>query len=184
MRDVPRIIVLILICLSFLCASSPIEPQEEEIVTAKTFLSRYGIHPGESFKVALLLSIPPGWHINGPKLDDEFLVPSELIIDESDNIKILKLHYPDAGVGRFDYSEDELSIYEGEILLGALIKASDDIALRKHILKASFLYQPCNDRACMPPRTLKLEIPFEAVPLSRETEEINKKIFSKIDFEK
>jgi len=162
MREIPRpAILFILICFSILLASSLVDAQEEETVTAKTFISHNGIHPGESFKVALLLSITTGWHINGPKLDDEFLIPSELIIDEGDKIKVLILHYPEPGTGRFDYSEAELPVYEGEILLGALIKVSEDIPPKKHILEANFLYQPCDDRTCMAPRTLKLEIPFK-----------------------
>ncbi len=180
----PRVILFILICISFLCGCVLIEAQEEDVVTVKTFISHDGIHPGEAFKVAFLLSITPGWHINGPKLDDEFLIPSELIIDEGDKIRLLRLYYPEPGTGRFDYSEAELPVYEGEIILGALIMVSDDITQKKHILKASFLYQPCDHRTCMAPRTLKLEIPFEIVPLSKKTKEINKKVFSKIDFDK
>jgi len=185
MRKVPRpAILFVLICFSFLCASSLIEAQEEDILTAKTFISHDGIHPGESFKVAFLMSITPGWHINGTKLDDEFLIPSELIIDEGDKTKVLKLLYPEPASGRFDYSEAEVPVYEGEIILGALIMVSNDITQKKHTLKAGFLYQPCDDRTCMAPKTLILEIAFKVVPLSKKTKEINKKIFSKIDFEK
>jgi len=36
----------------------------------------------------------------------------------------------------------------------------------------------------MAPKTLELEIPFKVVSPSRKVKEINKKIFSKIDFEK
>jgi DsbC/DsbD-like thiol-disulfide interchange protein len=180
----PKIIIFILICFFYLCAFVSIEAKEEENITLKTFISLDGIHPGESFKVAFLLNIIPGWHIYGPKLDDEFLIPSELIIDEGDNIKVIKLYYPEPGSGRFDYSEAELSVYEGEILLGAFIKVSENIPPKKHFIKASFLYQPCDDLTCMAPRTIKLEIPFKVVSLSKKTKEINKKIFSKINFEK
>jgi hypothetical protein len=185
-KEIPltKIIPFILIFFFFLCGSVLTEAKEEEIVTVKTFLSQDGIHPGESFKVAFLLNIVPGWHINGPEQLDEFLISSELIIDEGDKIKVLKLYYPEPGSARFEYSEVELLVYEGEILLGAFIKISDDIALKKHFLKANFLYQPCDDRICMAPETLKLEIPFKVVSLSIKTKEINKKIFSKIDFEK
>jgi len=180
----PRIIFFILIYFFYLCAFVSIEAKEEETVMVKTFISHDGIHPGESFKVAFLLNIIPGWHIYGPKLDDEYLIPSELIIDEGDNMKVLKLYYPEPGSGRFDYSEAELPVYEGEIFLGALIKVGDEIALKKYFLKASLLYQPCDDLTCMAPRTLKLEIPFKVVSLSKKTKEINKEIFSKIDFKK
>ncbi len=185
MRNLPRsTICFVIISFFYLCAFMSIEAREEETVTVKTFISHDGIHPGESFKVAFLLNIIPGWHIYGPQLDDEFLIPSELIIDEGDNIKVSKLYYPEPGSRRFDYSEAELSVYEGEMLLGALIKVSEDIPPNKHFIKASFLYQPCDDLTCMAPRTLKLEIPFKVVSLSKKTKEINKKIFLKIDFEK
>ncbi len=180
----PRIILFFLICFFFLCGLVSIEAKEEEIITVKTFISHDGIHPGKSFKVAFLFNITPGWHINGPELLDEFLIPSELIIDEGDKVKVLKQSYPKPGSGRFEYSEVELPIYEGEILLGALIKVSDDIAQKKYLLKANLLYQPCDDRTCMAPKTLKLEIPFKVVSPSIKVKEINKKIFSKIDFEK
>jgi thiol:disulfide interchange protein DsbD len=180
----PIIIFLILVCFSFIWTPSLVEAQEREIVTAKTLISRDGIHPGESFKVAFVLNIVSGWHINGPRPDNEFLIPSELIIDENDNIRVLSLHYPKPESARFDYSEAEVPVYDGEILLGALIKVSDDIALKKHFLKGSFLYQPCDDRSCMAPKALELEIPFQVVPLSKKTEEINKEIFSKLDIGK
>lgn len=77
-----------------------------------------------------------------------------------------------------------MTLDEGEIFLRALIKVGEDISPKKHFIKASFLYQPCDDLTCMAPRTLKLEIPFKVVSISKNTKEINKKIFSKIDFEK
>jgi DsbC/DsbD-like thiol-disulfide interchange protein len=185
-KEIPflRIILSIIIFFFFLCGPVLTEAKEEEVLTVKTFISHDGIHPGKSFKVALLFNITPGWHIYGPELLDEFLIPSELIIDEDDKIKVLKLYYPEPSSGRFDYSEVDLQLYEGEILLGALLKVSNDIALKKHLLKASLLYQPCDDRTCMAPRTLKLEIPFKVVSLSKKVKEINEKIFSKIDLEK
>jgi len=185
-KEIPflKIILSIIIFFFFLCGSVLTEAKEEEIVTVKTFISHDGIHPGKSFKGAFLLNITPGWHIYGPELLDEFLIPSELIIDEDDKIKVLKLYYPEPGSGRFEYSEVELQIYEGEVLMGALIKVSDDIALKKHFLKASLLYQPCDDRTCLAPRTLKLEIPFKVVSPSKKVKEINNQCFSTIDFEK
>jgi hypothetical protein len=112
----PIIILFILIFFSFIWNSLLVEAQEDEIVTAKTLISRDGIHPGESFKAAFVLNIVSGWHINGPRLDNEFLIPSELIIDESDKIKVLSLHYPKPESERFDYSEAEVLVYEGHRL--------------------------------------------------------------------
>lgn len=178
------IVLFSFISLFFLSSFTLIEAQEDEIITVKTFISQEGIHPGKQFQAAFLINIIPGWHIYAPKLSDEFLIPSELIIEENNDIQVLKLYYPEPKSGSFDYSDVELQIYEGEVIFGALIKASDGIAQKDHILKAQLLYQACDDRSCLPPKTFDLEIPFKVVPSSQKVNEINKKIFSKINFEK
>jgi DsbC/DsbD-like thiol-disulfide interchange protein len=159
-----------------------IEAREDEILTVKTFISQDGIHPGKQFQVVFLINIIPGWHIYAPKLSDEFLIPSELIIDENDDVQVLKLYYPEPKSEKFDYSDTELQIYDGEVIFGALFKVSDGISQKGHILKAQLLYQACDDRSCLPPKILDLEIPFKVVPLSQKVNQINLKIFSKIDF--
>jgi hypothetical protein len=69
-KEIPflRIILSIIIFFFFLCGPVLTEAKEEEVVTVKTFISHDGIHPGKSFKVALLFNITPGWHIYGPEL--------------------------------------------------------------------------------------------------------------------
>lgn len=178
------IVLSFLLCLFLLSRFPSTAAQEEEIVTIKAFLSHDGTHPGKQLQVAFLINIIPGWHIYAKELSDEFLIPSELTIEENDHIKILKMYYPESISGKFDYSDVMLQIYEGEVIFGALIKASDGIAQKEHILKAQLLYQACDDRSCLPPKTIDLEISFKVVPLSQKTNEINQKIFSKIDFEK
>ena len=178
------IVLFSLLSLFFHTNFQSIEAREDEIITIKTFISQDRIHPGKQFQVAFLINIIPGWHIYAPKLSDEFLIPSELIIEENDDIQVLKLYYPEPRSGKFDYSDTELQIYEGEVILGALFKVSDGIDQKAHILKAQLLYQACDDRSCLPPKILNLEIPFKVVPLSQKVNEINLKIFSKINFEK
>ncbi len=157
--------------------------EEKEIVNVKTFVSQDGVKPGGSIKAAFLLKILPGWHINAPELADEFLISSQLIIEEDDHIKILKLYYPEGIMSTFGYSDSEVEIYEGEVILGALIKVRDDTPERTHVLKVKLLYQPCDDQSCLAPQTLDVKVPFRVVPLSKQIKETNKEIFSKIHFE-
>lgn len=177
------IALLFLISLFFLGSFPLIEAREDEIITVKAFISRDGIHPGKQLQVAFLINIIPGWHIYAPKLSDEFLIPSELIIDENDDMQVLKLYYPEPKSEKFDYSDTELQVYNGEVIFGALLKVSDGIPQKEHMLKAQLLYQACDDRSCLPPKTIDLEIPLKVVPLSQKVNEINKEIFSKINFE-
>jgi DsbC/DsbD-like thiol-disulfide interchange protein len=157
---------------------------EEEVVQVKTFISKDGVHLGKKFKVAFLVEIISGWHINAHELADEFLIPTSLTFEEKENVEVLKYYYPEPKLAKFDYSEEELQIFEDKAVLGALVSLGKDLGLGRHKLKAKLRYQACDHRSCLPPKTLNFEIDFNVVEASQETKEINQEIFSKIDFEK
>lgn len=158
--------------------------EEIKVLEIKTFLSKTAVHPGGAFKVALLLKINPGWHINGHELADEFLFPTSLSFEETDSFKVVDYFYSKPTPGKFEYSEVELLVYEGEAVIAALVKSAKDLKLGQYKLKGEYKYQACDSRSCLMPRTVDLEIPFEVVDHSQETKEINPEIFSKIEFEK
>lgn len=155
---------------------------EGEVVAVKTYVSQDGVHPGETIDVAFLLDILPGWHINGPALADQFLISCTLMIDEGDTIEVVEIFFPDPETRAFSYSEVELQIYEGKVVLGARVKVGNAVPQGETVLKASFLYQACDDRSCMAPETLEFAIPIQVVPASKETKRINDEIFSQIKF--
>ena len=173
--------ISILVCILFLVGVSS-DGNEGEVLEVKTFLSHDGVKQGGVVDVAFLLDILPGWHINGPELADQFLIPCTLLIEEEDAVEVMEIYYPVPETRSYSFSEVELQIYEGKVVLGARIKVGDAVAQGKNILKASFLYQACDDTSCMAPETLEFEIPFQVVPASAEIEQINRDIFSKIKF--
>lgn len=173
--------ILILICILFLVGFSS-DGSDGEVLDVKTFLSHDGVKPGGVIDVAFLLDILPGWHINGPELADQFLIPCTLLIEEEKAVEVVDTYYPVPEKRFYSFSEVELLIYEGKVVLGVRIKIGDTMPRGKNNLKASFLYQACDDTSCMAPETLEFEIPFQVVPASAEIEQINRDIFSKIKF--
>ena len=175
---------ILLLGLLLLFCFTKISAQEEEIVKAKTFVSKSGIHPGETFKVALVAAISPGWHIHSHELEDQFLIPTELTLEEEKKVEVIKYSYPEPRMEKFEYSESALQIYDGQVILGALLKAEASIELGSHKLKGSLSFQACDSRSCLPPQKIEFEISFNVVPSSQKTEEINQDIFSKLNFGK
>jgi thiol:disulfide interchange protein DsbD len=159
------------------------EEREGGVVSVKTFVSQDAVHPGGAFKVAFLLNILPGWHIHGAELADQFLIPSTLMIEENDEVTVLHTYYPEAVSRLYGYSEVELQVYEGEVALAVLLKISDDASAGDKTVKASFLFQACDNQSCLAPETLDLKIPFRVAPASEKVTEINQKIFARIRFE-
>ncbi len=161
-----------------------ISAQEEEIVKINTYISKNGIHPGETFKVALVATISPGWHIHAHELADEFLIPTEFTLEGKEKVEIIKYSYPEPRLEKFEYSESALQIYDGEVILGVLVKADAGLELGSHKLNGTFSFQACDSRSCLPPKKIEFKISFRVVPASQKTEEINQSIFSRVDFGK
>lgn len=179
-----KIAFIFLSGLFLLSAHTNLSSQEEEIVKIKTYISKNGIHPGETFKVALAATISPGWHIHAHELADEFLIPTELILEGKEKVEVIRYSYPEPRLEKFEYSESALLIYDGELILGVLVKADAGLELGSHKLNGSLSFQACDSRSCLPPKKIEFEISFKLVPASQKTEEINQSIFSKLDFGK
>jgi len=160
----------------------PATAQEgEPVVVAKSLISCEAVRPGETFKAALVLKVQPGYHINDNAPLDEFLIPTELMFGENPGFEIVEIAYPRGRRARFAYSEAELVVYEGEVVLGALVRAKDGLPAGARSLKGSLGYQACNNESCLPPK----ELPFEiAVPVAAggSCVAVHPEIFDKIRF--
>ena len=153
----------------------------DQVVEAKALISRDAVRPGETFKAAVILKVQTGYHINDNAPLDEFLIPTALVIDGDPDFEVLEVSYPKGRRARFAYSEAELVVYEGEVILGALLKAKEGLAAGPRTVKGSLSYQACNNESCLPPRELTFEI---AVPVasSGAGADVHPEIFSKIRF--
>ncbi len=169
------------LCIPFLLGFSS-SWREGEVLDVKTYLSCDGVHPGGIIDVAFLLDILPGWHINAPELADPYLIPCTLLIEEENSVEVAEVYYPVPETRAYTFSEVELQVYEGKVVLGARLKVGDAVIQGKNLLKASFLYQACDDISCMAPETLQFEIPFQVVPASAEIKKINQEIFAQLKF--
>ncbi|MGB8958964.1 MAG: protein-disulfide reductase DsbD domain-containing protein, partial [Candidatus Aminicenantales bacterium] len=154
---------------------------DDQVVEAKTLISRDAVRPGEIFKAAVILKVRAGYHINDNAPLDEFLIPTALVIDANPDFEVLEISFPKGRRARFAYSEAELVIYEGEVILGALLKAKEGLGAGPRTVKGALSYQACNNESCLPPKELRLEI---AVPVaaSGAGADVHPEIFGQIRF--
>lgn len=172
----------VFVCLLLLILVRPLLQSEEKLVEIKVFVSRSAVHPGEEFKVAHRVRIKKGWHINASKVENELLVPTSLTFDGNQGLQILESYNPQPRRGRFEYSESDLSYYEGEVFFGARLSAGDAVPLGKNEMSGKFRYQACDDRSCRPPKTIRFKVLVEVVPAGQETRATHPEIFARIEF--
>src|SRR5690606_9109739 len=114
------------IILLFFSAGIFAQLRPKDLVEIKTFQSFDKVYAGGELKLAVQTDIKESWHINSNKPYDDFLIPTEIRI-ESENFELVNSAYPPAEDLKLAFSENPLSVWEDQIIIGALIKVKDNV---------------------------------------------------------
>jgi thiol:disulfide interchange protein DsbD len=178
-----RILILIVLVVIFSVGSYPINPlygQDEDVVEIEIFNSYDKIHRGMDLKIALRADILGAWHINSNVPTEDYFEATNLRIPSESSFSFSEIKYPEALSLFLEFSENPVSVFEGEIFIGGIVPIPDDISLGKHAIPVLFTYQACDDRTCLPPETLEKEIIVTVVDKETSIQEINSEIFIKL----
>jgi len=157
--------------------------QTPQVVKARMVLATSAAHPGAPAKAAVVAEIAPGYHINDHKPTLDYLIPTEVVFEPSKEISAEKVDYPKGQLVKFTFADESLSVYEGTLTVGVLLKVAPIAAAGDHALKGKLRYQACNDHACLPPATVPVELTVKVVSASVRIRPENADVFSKIKFE-
>ena len=105
--------------------------------------------------VALHFRIAPGLHINSHTPRQEELIPTTLSIPADTGVRLKVAVYPRGTDFTLPLDPTaKLSVYSGEFTIQACIVATPG----DHLVEAHLRYQACDNKACMPPRTITAAI--------------------------
>jgi len=106
------------------------------------------------------IDIRPGWHINAHQPLSDKLIPTVLqAAGQGAARELAEVTYPSPEMKKLGFQDEELALYEGDIELRATLKpgtASQPEAL----LRLTLQLQACDDKVCLPPERLELQIPL------------------------
>ena len=153
---------------------------ENDLVKVEVYSSFDKVQKSSEIKIAIKLNIEEGWHINSNVPNEDFLIPTEVLI-ESDNIKLENIKFPKAKDVTFSFSELPVSVFEGTVYVGAIIKISESAQLGSLKIPIRVTYQACNDATCMAPNDIDTTLILEVVDNSTPISEVNGEIFSEIN---
>jgi thioredoxin:protein disulfide reductase len=107
-----------------------------------------------------VIQVKNGYHVNSNAPADEFLIPLRFSWNE-DVVKVHEIVYPRPQMQKFPFSEKPMSVYEGDVKAQAKFKIPSSAPRGLTHLTGKLRYQACNDRMCLPPRTLEVKVPLE-----------------------
>lgn len=170
---------------SSLLATAPgaqLPRKNEPVVRAQGYVSLQPVPVGREFRVAVLAEIAPGYHINADKPLQEFLIPTELRAHPPAGMRVIQAAYPGANLKQFPFSDEKMAVYDGTIVLGLRLATSRRISPGEIVLPLELRYQACNDKLCLPPTTLPLQVNVPLASPRAAARPAHPEIFSKLVF--
>jgi hypothetical protein len=107
------------------------------------------------------LTIQPGFHVNSNTPADEYMIPLTVTWTSLGALEGAKVTFPKASAEKYDFAEKPLSVFTGNVELTAAFKVSANAPAGPGIASGKLRYQACNDRACFPPKTVDVNVPYQ-----------------------
>lgn len=176
MRSVVTSLFILLVA-GTVCAQTP-----PSVVSARTLLATNAVHAGMVVKIAVVAQVQPGYHINDHKPSLDYLIPTKVMFDETPSLKVEKIVYPRGRLRKFVFLDSPISVYEGQLRLGAVLKVAHSVKPGSYPLRGKLTYQACNDHACLPPTDVQLRVLVRVVPSTVPLKPNHSETFKKISF--
>ncbi len=149
-----------------------------QVVSLQGFPSVDGVRPGDSFQVAIVLTIQPGYHINAhvPTLD--YLIPTRLTFETSEAVRMAEPHYPEPIRLSFEFAPGQpLDVHEGRVI----ITAGGDVAridnAESVVVRGKVTVQACSHNQCLAPVSLPFAISLEVLEAGAAPKPIHQELF-------
>jgi hypothetical protein len=101
-----------------------------------------------------------GYHVNSDKPSDPYLIPLKFTWGQG-AAQATETIFPKPVLLKFSFSEQPLSVFEGDFKITTKFKIPADAPAGGGKLNGKLRYQACNDKMCLPPRTLDVTVPLE-----------------------
>jgi DsbC/DsbD-like thiol-disulfide interchange protein len=109
----------------------------------------------------LEIQLRNGFHVNSDKPNDPYLIPLKLTWAAPAIADASEVTYPKPVMEKLDFSTKPVSIFSGDFKTQTKFKIAANAPLGEQVITGKLRYQACNNRECLPPRTVEVKIPVE-----------------------
>lgn len=134
-------------------------PPQKASLEAFADLASYA--PGDNVRIAAVVTIDDGWHIQSHTPSFDYLIATEIAFELPGGWPQPEVRYPDHTMWEFEFSEDPLAVYEHEAVIHAELRAPANATAGVVDVTAELIYQACDDIQCLPPTTAAAKLSLE-----------------------
>lgn len=136
------------------------------------------IPAGTTARIAVLLNLEEGWHVNSDRPAQDFLIGTELSIEGTDGILITDIQYPPSKRYNFEFSDEPVDVFEGEAPIFVTLSVAEHIETGRYELDGNLRIQACDNEVCLAPVTVDLTIPVEISAPGTGYQVLNESLFA------
>ena len=151
---------------ALLCLSSVefAQNQVQPVQWTGSTLAPIRIRQGSKFSVELTAKIEDGWHVYGLEQVSGGPTPLRVTLEENDIVQNVGLISGSTPVKKHDSSFDlDTQFYSQSFTLRLPVQVKPHSSIGNQVVLVAVRFQACNDRTCLPPRTVHVSVPFELV---------------------
>ncbi len=117
--------------------------------------------PGGSAEALVKLAITSGYHVNANPATYPYLIATEIKAGNVEGISTGLPTYPVAAKKKFEFADEPLAVYEGDIEVKLPLKIDASLTSGPRSLPVTVRVQACDTEKCFPPATINANIPIE-----------------------
>lgn len=153
------------------------------VVTTTTLLSVEKAIQGTTLQAAIVAKLADGFHVNAHIPTEKWLIPTELTVAPLKGVTVASTLYPAPIEKALAFSDGQkLALYEDTFTIGLVLNVAKTLAPGKYTLKGALEYQACNDRMCMAPVEVPVDITFQVAKTGSAMKGANRELFLKDPF--
>lgn len=116
---------------------------------------------GASVQAKIPVTVQSGFHVNSNMPSDEYLIPLKLTWKSTGALEGGQITFPKASLEKYEFADKPLSVFTGDFALVANFKVAANAPAGPGVASGQLRYQACNDRACFPPKTIDINLPYQ-----------------------
>lgn len=152
---------------------------DEPVFHARLVADHEPLVAGEAARLAVVLTVDRGWHVNSDSPGDEFSVPTSLVWNLPEGWPDPVPSYPDGEKLRFEFSEVPIEVWQGRVLIPAVVtippEAGGEVKLGVVVTA-----QACNSSQCLAPTDVSATLEATVAPAGTAVNPVNADLFAAV----
>jgi hypothetical protein len=168
---------LVFTCLAPALRAQSRIPSGKDVVAPSVYVSLDPAGRGSTARIAVIMKIRPGFHVNAREKSAEYLIATDLKAQVPAGLTAGEVSYPRGKLETFTFSKTPLNVYQDTVKLLLPVTVGPNAPLGPQRVPLKLRYQACSTEVCLPPVTLSLDATVNVAAGAAESKPAHPEVF-------